>query len=85
MPFRLMVLLLLVMAAACNDTNNDTSTDMPDGGYEERTSDSLGNVPGASTSVPDGAVAIDSVKNGRFNVSGVQDTSVGIKDSAANK
>ena len=67
--------------ASCK--GNDTTTQMPNDGYKERTDSTV--MPEALQEAPRGAVAVDSVKNGQFNVSGIPDSSIKKKDSAAHK
>ena len=63
---------------------NNTATNMPDSGYQPRT-DSAANTPATTSEAPSGGVAIDSVKNGQFNVSGVSDSAIKKHDSAGKK
>lgn len=50
--------------------NNDTTTQMPDGGYKERT-DSMSTAADSLSGTKDkGAVAVDTIKNGQAVISG---------------
>ncbi len=73
---------ILLAIGSCK--NNDTTTQMPEGGYKERT-DSGTSMPGGVEDNPRGAVAVDSVKNGQFNVSGVPDSTIKKIDSSGKK
>jgi hypothetical protein len=63
--------------ASCG--NNNTSTNMPDSGYEPRT-EPTNSAPVTTDSLPRGAVGVDSINNGQTNTAGA-----GVADSANNK
>ena len=69
--------------AACGN-NNDTSTNMPDSGYETRT-DTTNTTPVTTDSLPRGAVGVDTITMGQTNTAGVPDSANNKKDSAEKK
>jgi len=73
---------LSLFFAACG--NNNTSTNMPDSGYEPRT-DTTNSAPVTTDSLPRGAVGVDSINNGHTNIAGVPDSANNKKDSAGKK
>ena len=76
-----LLVILSLLAVSCK---NNTATQESDGGYKQRT-DSNTTMPAAVEDNSQGAVAVDSVKNGQFNVSGIPDSAIKKKDSAGNK
>ena len=74
----------LAIVSCGNSNTSDTTTNMPDSGYEPRTEATNPN-PVTSDSLPAGAVAEDSINMGHTNVSGVPDSANNKKDSAGKK
>ena len=76
----------LLIASCGNGNSNDTTTNMPDSGYEPRT-DTTNPNPVTTDALPPGAVRADSIYNGHTGVAGVPDTSNNSnkKDSAGKK
>ncbi len=60
---------LSLFVTACG-SNADTSTDMPDSGYQPRT-DATNPNPVTTDALPGGAVGVDSINNGHTNTAGV--------------
>jgi len=75
---------LSLFIAACGNNNNDTTTNMPDSGYEPRT-DTTNSAPITTDSLPRGAVGVDSINNGHTNTAGVPDSANHKKDSSGKK
>ncbi len=59
---------MYIFSCKNNETTNDTSTEMPGGGYKERT-DTLSTID-SNRSEDRGAVALDTIKNGQAVISG---------------
>ena len=78
------VVVSLTIASCGNGSGNDTTTNMPDSGYEPRT-DTTNPNPVTTDALPAGAVGVDSINNGHTNVAGVPDSANDKKDSAAKK
>jgi hypothetical protein len=71
----------VLFLCACNgNSSGDTSTDMPDSGYELRT-DTMNNSPITSDAPPRGAVGIDSIHMGQTHVAGATDSTSNQEDS----
>jgi len=71
-----------LVIAACG--NNNTTTNMPDSGYEPRT-DTTNSAPVTTDALPRGATAVDTITMGQTNVAGVPDSAKSKKDSAGKK
>ncbi len=70
-----------ILICSCGNSNtDDTTTDMPDSGYEQRSDTTAASVI-TSDSLPRGAVGVDTITMGRTNTAGVPD-SANKKDSA---
>ncbi len=65
----LSVFFLIVGLYISSCKNNDTNTQMPNGGYKER-SDSGTSMPSSPDTKDRGAVAVDTIKNGQAVISG---------------
>jgi hypothetical protein len=76
-------IVISIVIAACGN-NNDTTTNMPDSGYEPRT-DTTNSAPITSDSLPRGAVGVDTITMGQTNTAGVPDSANNKKDSAGKK
>jgi len=74
----------LIIASCGNGNGNDTTTNMPDSGYEPRT-DSINSTPVTTDALPSGAVGVDSINNGHTNTAGVPDSANNKTDSAGKK
>jgi len=74
----------LFIAACGNSNTSDTTTDMPDSGYEPRTDTTAGTVV-TTDSLPRGAVGVDSINMGHTNTVGVPDSANKKQDSAGKK
>jgi hypothetical protein len=71
-----------LLIAACG--NNNTTTNMPDSGYEPRT-DTTNNAPVTTDSLPRGATAVDTITMGQTNTAGVPDSAHHNKKDSAGK
>jgi hypothetical protein len=71
-----------LVIAACG--NNNTTTNMPDSGYEPRT-DTTNSAPVTTDSLPRGATGVDTISMGQTNTAGVPDSAHNKKDSAGKK
>lgn len=80
------VLSLAACVFICSCKNNsDTTTNMPDSGYEPRT-DTTNPNPVTTDALPRGAVGVDSINMGHTNTAGVPDSADDNKqDSAGGK
>lgn len=76
-------LAISLIIASCGN-NGDTSTNMPDSGYEPRT-DTTNPDPVTTNTVPPGAVRSDSILNGQTGVTGVIDSADSKQDSAGSR
>jgi hypothetical protein len=76
-------LVISLFIAACGNSN-DTTTNMPDSGYEPRT-DTTNSSPVTTDSLPRGATAVDTITMGQTNTAGVPDSPKNKKDSARKK
>jgi hypothetical protein len=71
------------LIASCKN-NSDTTTYMPDSGYEPRTDTTAGTVV-TTDSLPRGAVGVDSINMGHTITAGVPDSANNKQDSAGQK
>lgn len=78
------LIISLIIASCGNGSSNNTTTNMPDSGYQPRT-DSTNSAPVTTDSLPRGAVGVDSINNGHTNTAGVPDSSNKKKDSSGKK
>jgi len=76
-------LVACLLIASCKN-NNDTTTNMPDSGYEPRT-DTTTSAPVTTDALPRGAVGVDSINMGHTNTAGVPDSANNKQDSAGKK
>ena len=74
----------LIVASCGNGNGNNTTTNMPDSGYEPRT-DTTNPNPVTTDALPPGAVGEDSINMGHTNTAGVPDSANNKKDSAGKK
>jgi hypothetical protein len=74
----------LIITSCGNGNSGDTTTNMPDSGYEPR-ADTTNSTPVTTDSLPRGAVGVDSINMGHTNTVGVPDSSANKKDSSGKK